>query len=85
MVVCENPLGDRVFGVKKFFKKVKKTLAICSCLLYDIWARLCELGFLRPFLRVCTTARYAMTREVAACKQPVFPLSMSDFKPGDKE
>lgn len=30
------------------------------------------------------TARYAMTREVAAF-QPVFPLSMSDFKPGDKE
>jgi hypothetical protein len=26
-----------------------------------------------------------MTREVAACKQPVFPLSMSDFKPGDKD
>ena len=30
------------------------------------------------------TARYAMKREVAAV-QPVFPLSMSDFKPGDKE
>ena len=30
------------------------------------------------------TARYAMTRAVAAV-QPVFPLSMSDFKPGDKE
>ena len=29
------------------------------------------------------TARYAMKREVAAV-QPVFPLSMSDFKPGDR-
>lgn len=30
------------------------------------------------------TARYAMTREVAALSR-FFPLSMSDFKPGDKE
>ena len=37
------------------------------------------------FSRSSATARYAMTREVAACKQPVFPLSMSDFKPGDKD
>ncbi len=35
-----------------------------------------------PFSKA-QTARYAMTREVAA-NMPVFPLSMSDFKPGDK-
>ena len=28
--------------------------------------------------------RYAMKREVAAESMPVFPWSMSDFKPGEK-
>lgn len=37
-----------------------------------------------PIFRGARTARYAMTREVAAvCR--FFPLSMSDFKPGDKK
>ena len=49
-----------------------------------IIGRDCVKGCFAPIFAARGTARYAMKREVAACG-PVFPLSMSDFKPGDKE
>ena len=74
----------RFFGKKSFQKNEKKT---CFLRLVDVKCIGMTMGsrVFAPFFgsqRDCTICDDAGG---CGCKQPVFPLSMSDFKPGDKE